>query len=145
MAAVTAAGVQVQARRAGGEGGHLHDLHVWTITSGIHAVSVHVVLAEGVAPAVADAEVGRVAEAVAEEFLIIHTITQVERGSRQSEEPTPWLATVGAASGATSRPIRARNLCAIVSPVIERCVMGRNGHTSNVCSDLSGASRCAIG
>ncbi|MCU0705204.1 MAG: cation diffusion facilitator family transporter [Fimbriiglobus sp.] len=66
----------------------VHDLHVWTITSGIHAMSVHVVLAEGVAQAVADAVVGRVAEAVKERFQIAHTTTQVERVSRQSEEPT---------------------------------------------------------
>ncbi len=67
----------------------VHDLHVWTITSGIHAMSVHVVLAEGVAQAVADAVVGRVADAVKERFQIAHTTTQVERVSRQSEEPTP--------------------------------------------------------
>lgn len=66
----------------------VHDLHVWTITSGIDALSVHVVLAEGVGPTVADAAAERVAAAAKEKFGIGHTTIQVERSDRKASEGT---------------------------------------------------------
>lgn len=64
----------------------VHDLHVWTITSGIDALSAHVVLAEGVEPLVAEAVVERAAAAVKEKFGIGHTTIQVERADRKAGE-----------------------------------------------------------
>jgi cobalt-zinc-cadmium efflux system protein len=66
----------------------VHDLHVWTITSGIDALSAHVVLAQGVGPTVADAAAERVAAAVKEKFGIDHTTIQVERSDRKASEGT---------------------------------------------------------
>lgn len=65
----------------------VHDLHVWTITSGIDALSVHVVLAEGVAPAVAVEVVGRAAAALRDEFKIDHSTIQVENVIQRDREP----------------------------------------------------------
>lgn len=64
----------------------VHDLHVWTITSGIYALSVHVVLAEGLAPPVVDTVVERAAASVKEKFGIGHSTIQVERIGRQPSE-----------------------------------------------------------
>ena len=63
-----------------------HDLHVWTITSGIDAMSGHVVLADGVAPEAAERVAERAAAAVKEKFNVVHSTIQVERTSRQSSE-----------------------------------------------------------
>lgn len=65
----------------------VHDLHVWTITSGLDALSGHVVLAAGVEPAVADAVVERAAAILKEAFQIGHTTIQVERTDRTAAEP----------------------------------------------------------
>lgn len=65
----------------------VHDLHVWTITSGLDALSGHVVLAAGVEPAVADAVVERAAALLKEAFQIRHTTIQVERTDRTAGEP----------------------------------------------------------
>lgn len=65
----------------------VHDLHVWTITSGLDALSGHVVLAAGVEPAVADAVVERAAAILKEAFQIGHTTIQVERTNRTAAEP----------------------------------------------------------
>lgn len=65
----------------------VHDLHVWTITSGLDALSGHVVLAAGVEPAVADAVVERAAAILKESFQIGHTTIQVERTDRKAGEP----------------------------------------------------------
>jgi cobalt-zinc-cadmium efflux system protein len=64
----------------------VHDLHVWTITSGIEAMSGHVVLSGGAAQAAADAVVERAAAALMEKFGIGHSTSQVERQSRQLSE-----------------------------------------------------------
>ena len=64
----------------------VHDLHVWTITSGLDALSGHVVLAAGVEPAVADAVVERAAAVLQETFQIGHTTIQVERTDRKAGE-----------------------------------------------------------
>ena len=78
---------EVEAALLGVEGvASVHDLHVWTITSGIDALSVHVVLSEGVTQAVADAVAGRVAGAIKERFRIGHSTVQVERVSGRADE-----------------------------------------------------------
>ncbi len=64
----------------------VHDLHVWTLTSGIDALSAHVVLTESVGTSVAEAVSERVAVAVKEKFGIGHTTIQVERRDRKSSE-----------------------------------------------------------
>lgn len=64
----------------------VHDLHVWTITSGIDAFSGHVVLAPAVEPAVADAVLERVAAVLKEKFGLAHTTIQVERTDRKAGE-----------------------------------------------------------
>lgn len=63
----------------------VHDLHVWTITSGLYALSGHVVLAAGVKPAVADAVVERAA-ILKETFQIGYTTIQIERTDRKAGE-----------------------------------------------------------
>lgn len=78
---------EVEAALLGVEGvASVHDLHVWTITSGIDALSVHVVLSEVVTQAVADAVAGRVAGAIKERFRIGHSTVQVERVSGRAGE-----------------------------------------------------------
>ena len=59
---------------AGVEG--LHDLHVWTLTSGMNAMSLHVVLADG---ADHDDVLARVRHVVTGELHIAHVTVQVER------------------------------------------------------------------
>lgn len=58
----------------------IHDLHVWSISSGIPALSVHVVVrpdADG------DAVLDRLCARLAEQFGIDHTTIQIERQRRQ--------------------------------------------------------------
>ena len=64
----------------------VHDLHVWTITSGMDALSAHVVLAEGVEPRVASSVVETLAARLKEEFGIGHTTIQVEQHDRREKE-----------------------------------------------------------
>ena len=64
----------------------VHDLHVWTITSGIDALSAHVVLADGVLPPVAATVVDRLAVVLGDEFKLDHSTIQVEATSRKSAE-----------------------------------------------------------
>lgn len=64
----------------------VHDLHVWTITSGIDALSAHVVLAEGAQPPTAEEAAARAAAAIKETFGIGHSTIQVERPSRKATE-----------------------------------------------------------
>jgi cobalt-zinc-cadmium efflux system protein len=54
----------------------LHDLHVWTLTSGMNAMSLHVVLADG---ATHDDVLAGVQQAVTAELDIAHVTVQVER------------------------------------------------------------------
>jgi cobalt-zinc-cadmium efflux system protein len=53
----------------------VHDLHVWSLTSGVHAMSAHVIRADEAAH---DDVLGRVREAVLLEFAIHHVTLQVE-------------------------------------------------------------------
>jgi cobalt-zinc-cadmium efflux system protein len=60
----------------------VHDLHIWTITSGVDALSAHVVLDPAIEPVSADTLVERMAAVVKERFGIGHTTIQVERTDR---------------------------------------------------------------
>lgn len=54
----------------------IHDLHVWSLTSGVNALSVHAVLAEGVEH---DDVLARVHECCVSKFKINHVTAQTER------------------------------------------------------------------
>ncbi len=68
--------------------GSVHDLHVWTITSGIDAMSAHVVFTSGIGTSVAERVAERVAGLVKESFSIGHTTIQVEHTDRKAGELT---------------------------------------------------------
>jgi cobalt-zinc-cadmium efflux system protein len=53
----------------------IHDLHVWTLTSGVHAMSVHAVLGNAAAH---QTVLGDVQRCVAREFKISHVTVQIE-------------------------------------------------------------------
>ena len=53
----------------------VHDLHVWTLTSGVNAMSVHVVLEDG---ATHDEVLAAVQDRVTSAFRISHATVQVE-------------------------------------------------------------------
>ncbi len=61
----------------------LHDLHVWTITSGLHAMSAHVLVADGV-----DTQrvLHQIAEVCEHDFKINHTTIQVESAQCDAAE-----------------------------------------------------------
>ena len=61
----------------------VHDLHVWTLTSGVNAMSVHTVLADG---ATHDAVLAGVRECVTHDFKISHATVQVERQGCAEDE-----------------------------------------------------------
>lgn len=54
----------------------IHDLHVWSLTSGVNALSVHAVLAKG---AEHDVVLARVHDCCTHEFKIAHVTAQTER------------------------------------------------------------------
>jgi cobalt-zinc-cadmium efflux system protein len=60
-----------------------HDLHAWTITSGMPVVSAHVVLAPGADPAAA---LEALSECLAEDFDIDHSTFQLETADRRRLE-----------------------------------------------------------
>lgn len=64
----------------------VHDLHVWTITSGIVAMSGHVVLAEGTDRRRAQAILEEIGRLLREEFDIDHTTIQIEYRDLTAEE-----------------------------------------------------------
>lgn len=68
--------------------GGVHDLHVWTITSGIDAMSAHVVLAGGTGPEAGATILDHATAILKDEFNILHTTIQIEPASRQSCEIT---------------------------------------------------------
>jgi len=61
----------------------IHDLHVWSLTSGVNAMSVHAVLADG---AEHDDVLAQVHENCTEEFKISHITVQTERGDFAEHE-----------------------------------------------------------
>lgn len=64
----------------------VHHLHAWTITSGIDALSAHVVLAEGVPASVLPTVLERLSTLLSEKFKLNHSTLQVELKSRLSAE-----------------------------------------------------------
>ena len=64
----------------------VHDLHVWTITSGIDALSTHVVLADTCDPKDGDRVLEQLAAVVKEKFGINHSTIQIEKASRHDQE-----------------------------------------------------------
>ena len=60
-----------------------HDLHAWTITSGMNVLSAHVVLAAGADPALALDELSR---CLADDFDIEHSTFQIETADRRRIE-----------------------------------------------------------
>jgi cobalt-zinc-cadmium efflux system protein len=64
----------------------VHDLHVWTITSGIEALSTHVVLADNCDPKDSDQVLERLAALLKERFGIDHSTIQIEKSSRHEKE-----------------------------------------------------------
>jgi cobalt-zinc-cadmium efflux system protein len=53
----------------------VHDLHIWTITSGLYALSAHIVIG---APQQPDEMIRRVNELLRRDFSIAHTTLQLE-------------------------------------------------------------------
>jgi cobalt-zinc-cadmium efflux system protein len=64
----------------------IHDLHVWTITSGIEALSTHIVLGENCDPRDADRVLEQLSALLKEKFGIDHTTIQIEKCSRHEKE-----------------------------------------------------------
>ena len=64
----------------------VHDLHVWTITSGIDALSAHVVVTESAQAPVAATVTDRLAAVLEDRFKLAHSTIQVEATSRKSAE-----------------------------------------------------------
>lgn len=63
----------------------VHDLHAWTITSGMNVVSAHVVLEDGAQP---PAVLDRLCECLAGDFDIEHSTFQLETSDRRRAEET---------------------------------------------------------
>jgi cobalt-zinc-cadmium efflux system protein len=55
----------------------VHDLHIWTITSGLHALSAHIVV-RGLDAGARDGFIKRLTETLSERFKITHTTVQLE-------------------------------------------------------------------
>ena len=64
----------------------VHDLHVWTITSGMDAMSAHVVLAEGVAASEAQNILNQLSAQLKTQFNLAHTTIQVEHATLAEKE-----------------------------------------------------------
>ena len=64
----------------------VHDLHAWTITSGVDALSAHVVVAEGTSMPVAATLLDRLASVLRDQFKLEHSTIQVETANRQPAE-----------------------------------------------------------
>lgn len=67
----------------------VHDLHVWAITSGLDALSGHVVLAEGLELQAGPDVLETLSARLKERFGIDHTTLQIEYSSREAKET--WL------------------------------------------------------
>jgi cobalt-zinc-cadmium efflux system protein len=63
----------------------VHDLHVWTITSGLESLSAHVVVAEGFEPGATSQLLDALAARLKANFKIEHTTIQIELGSQRDE------------------------------------------------------------
>ena len=66
----------------------VHDLHVWSLTTGRYALSAHAVVTDGTHAAAADdAILATMAELCARDFHIEHVTIQIEHESRRAAEP----------------------------------------------------------
>lgn len=65
----------------------VHDLHIWTITSGIYALSGHVVVADTREAQIASTVAERISTVVKDGFKIDHSTIQVEYATRKKSEP----------------------------------------------------------
>jgi cobalt-zinc-cadmium efflux system protein len=64
----------------------VHDLHIWTITSGMEALSAHVVLTVGCETQIATEILETLTVLLKKEFGIDHTTIQLEHSSRREKE-----------------------------------------------------------
>lgn len=64
----------------------VHDVHVWTITSGIDALSAHIVVADGIQPSVAATITERLAAILRDKFKLEHSTIQLEAVTRKPIE-----------------------------------------------------------
>lgn len=64
----------------------IHDLHVWTITSGLEALSGHVVLADGLELQAGPDVLKTLTATLKEKFGIDHTTLQIEHSSQEADE-----------------------------------------------------------
>lgn len=64
----------------------VHDLHVWTITSGVEALSTHILLAEQCDPKEGDRVLEEISVLLKEKFGIEHSTIQIEKSSRHDKE-----------------------------------------------------------
>jgi cobalt-zinc-cadmium efflux system protein len=62
----------------------VHDLHVWSLTTGHYALSAHAVVDGSVS---GDDMLARMAAVCAREFHVDHVTIQLEQQSRRAEEP----------------------------------------------------------
>jgi cobalt-zinc-cadmium efflux system protein len=63
-----------------------HDLHAWTLTSGMHVVSAHVVLHQGADPS---AVLDRLCQCLSDDFDFEHSTIQLETADRRRLEDAP--------------------------------------------------------
>ena len=66
--------------------GAVHDLHAWTITSGIDALSAHVVAVDGASASTVAMLSERVSAALKDQFKLDHSTIQVETTTREASE-----------------------------------------------------------
>lgn len=64
----------------------VHDLHIWTITSGIHALSAHIVLAEGLTLDAGYPLMQEVRDRLSRTFGIAHATLQMEMSGTAAEQ-----------------------------------------------------------
>jgi cobalt-zinc-cadmium efflux system protein len=64
----------------------VHDLHIWTITSGMEALSVHVALTDNCDPRDADGVLEQLVALLNDKFGIDHSTIQIEKSSRHEKE-----------------------------------------------------------
>ena len=61
----------------------VHDLHAWTITSGMNVISAHIVVADGASP---DSVLDELCRCLADDFDIEHSTFQIESTDRRATE-----------------------------------------------------------
>jgi cobalt-zinc-cadmium efflux system protein len=67
----------------------VHDLHVWSLTSGLHALSCHVEVRSDTLEEI-DALLGRINQMLRERFSITHTTIQMESEDYRRTAPIHW-------------------------------------------------------